>query len=261
MPKTKPLRLLRRPTTHKLKNKKSEAHLNRMAKKHNHTYSANDTLIDLVEEDFNILPILSRFSIPLGVGNKSIAEVCKEAGIDTDIFLLLVNYILTGVIPVDKASVESAISIVDFLHNSHDYFLAYKFPHIRKNLINALDPAHDDINPAIVRFFDDYVTQVKNHFDYEEKYVWPYIRSLSSDTTPSYSIDVFSKHHDEIGEKLNDLKNIILRYYTTSMPDKMYDALVDIFNCEEDLNTHHSIENHILVPMVTRLELNKQTSK
>lgn len=218
------------------------------------TFSSHDTVIDLVEEDFNILPILSRFSIPLGVGNKTIGEICHESGIDTETFLLLVNYILTGVIPVDGASVNAAVNIVDFLHNSHDYFLGYKFPHIRKNLIAALDPSHDDINPAIVKFFDDYVGQVKNHFDYEEQFVWPYIKSLSDKKQPTYSIDVFRKHHDEISDKLNDLKNIILCYYTTSMPDKMYDALVDIFNCEEDLNSHHSIENHILIPMVENLE-------
>lgn len=223
-------------------------------------FTSNDRIIDLVEEDFNILPILSRFSIPLGVGNRTIGEICSESRIDTDIFLLIVNYILSGIIPSDKASVNSAICVVDFLHNSHDYFLAYKFPHIRANLIKALDPAHSDINPAIVSFFDEYVSQVKKHFDYEEDYVWPYIRSLAGTPQKTYSIDTFIKHHDEISEKLNDLKNIILRYYETSMPDKMYDVLVDIFNCEEDLNTHHSIENYILVPMVSAIEKSRDTS-
>lgn len=217
--------------------------------------TANDLLVDLIREDFNILPILSRFSIPLGFGNKTIAEMCQENDIDTEIFLLIINFILTGVIPSEeKRSVRSAIGIVDFLHNSHDYFLGYKFPHIRANLVNALDHNHSDINPAIISFFDSYVSQVKNHFDYEELNVWPYIRNLASGTKSTYNIEIFRKHHDEIGEKLADLKNIILRYYTTSMPNKMYDALVDIFNCEEDLNTHHAIENHILIPMISTLE-------
>lgn len=226
-----------------------------MSRKINRTFTAHDTIIDLVEEDFNILPILSRFSMPLGVGNKTIGEVCAEAGVDADIFLLVVNFILSGIIPSDKASAKAAVSIVDFLHNSHDYFLAYKLPHIRQNLINALDPAHADINPAIISFFDNYVNQVENHFNYEEKHVWPYVRSLDSkERNPAYSIATFSQHHDEISEKLNELKNIILRYYTTSMPDKMYDALVDIYNCEADLSSHHDIENFILVPMVSELE-------
>lgn len=232
-----------------------------MSRKVNRKFSANDKLIELVEEDFNILPILSRFSIPLGVGNRTIGEVCSEVGIDTDIFLMIVNYILSGLTPAEPPSTKAAVAIVDFLHNSHDYFLGYKLPHIRANLLNSLDPGHSDINPAIISFFDDYVSQVKKHFDYEEDNVWPYIRSLESGTTPGYRIAIFRKHHDEIGEKLNELKNIILRYYTTSMPDKMYDVLVDIYNCEEDLGTHHAIENNILIPMVSSLEKGKTVHK
>ena len=34
----------------------------------------------------------------------------------------------------------------------------------------------------------------------------------------------------------------------------MYDVLVDIYNCEEDLATHSDIENNLLIPMVYDLE-------
>lgn len=50
------------------------------------------------------------------------------------------------------------------------------------------------------------------------------------------------------------LKNIILRYYRTTVPNLMYDVLVDIYNCEEDLATHSDIENNLLIPMVYDLE-------
>ena len=54
--------------------------------------------------------------------------------------------------------------------------------------------------------------------------------------------------------KLAELKNIILRYYSTLMPYRMYDVLVDLYNCEEDLKQHAQIEDHILVPLIKRLE-------
>lgn len=220
-------------------------------------FSRTDTLIDLIKSDFNIIPILSRFDIPLGFGDKTIGDVCEESEVDSDVFLTIINFTVSGIVPSEKATIDTAVGIVDFLHNSHDYFLKYKFPHIRTNLINALDPTHSDINPAIIKFFDDYVNQVIAHFDYEETNVWPYIREMQARTHSAYSIDIFKKHHDEIGEKLSDLKNLIMRYYTTSMPYKMYDALVDIFNCEEDLGTHSDIENHILIPLITHLEKTK----
>lgn len=217
-------------------------------------YTPQDSLVDLINDNYSILPVLSRFSIPLGFENRRIADVCTDAGIDSEVFLFIVNFILSGKIDNSRMSTISPEAIVDFLHNSHDYYLSYKIPHIRQNLLNALDESHSDINPAIIRFFDDYIEQVKEHFRYEEKKVFPYVRNLMSGKPSRYNIGMFKKHHDDIDEKLSDLKNIILRYYTTSMPNKMYDVLVDIYNCEEDLKQHTDIENHILIPMISLVE-------
>lgn len=217
-------------------------------------YTPQDSLVDLINDNYSILPVLSRFSIPLGFENRRIADVCTDAGIDSEVFLFIVNFILSGKIDNSHMSTISPEAIVDFLHNSHDYYLSYKIPHIRQNLLNALDETHSDINPAIIRFFDDYIEQVKEHFRYEEKKVFPYVRNLMSGKPSRYNIGMFKKHHDDIDEKLSDLKNIILRYYTTSMPNKMYDVLVDIYNCEEDLKQHTEIENHILIPMISLVE-------
>ncbi len=209
----------------------------------------------LINEDYNILPVLSRFSLPLGFGNKTIGELCDDSGIDVNVFLLMVNFLLSGTIDEKLVGKVSASDVVDFLHNSHDYYLSYKFPHIRANLLNALDQHHSDINPIIINFFDDYIRLVRQHFKYEEEVVFPYVKSLAKGVKTNYTIDVFRRHHDdEVSEKLSELKNIILRYYTTSMPYKMYDVLVDIYNCEEDLDSHAEIENSILIPMITRIE-------
>lgn len=220
------------------------------------TFNGSETVIDLIRHDYNILPILSRFNIPLGFQNKRIDSVCSENGIDALVFLFIVNFILNGKIDADRLPSISPTAIVDFLHNSHDYFLKYKFPHIRLNLLSALEDSHNDINPAIIAFFDSYLEEVKKHFAYEEKKVFPYIRALVNGEPTTYNISVFKRHHDEIGEKLTELKNIILRFYTTSQPNKMYDVLVDLYNAEEDLESHADIENHILIPLIALKELN-----
>lgn len=219
-------------------------------------FSAADSVVDLIDHDYNVLTVLSRFSMPLGFGNgMTLAELCDKSGISAEAFLLIINFLLSG--EIDEASMArvSAMEIVDFLRNSHEYYLNYKLPHIRANLINALDETHADINPIIVRFFDDYVKLVSRHFDYEEQTVFPYIRALCRGQRSDYRIDVFRRHHDdEVEAKLSELKNIILRYYRTSTPSKMYDVLVDIYNCEEDVKSHAAIENHILIPLIAGRE-------
>lgn len=214
------------------------------------TFNGTESVIDLIAHNYDILPILSRFNIPLGFDNKRLDRVCADNNIDTTAFLFIINFILNGTIDTERLPQVSPTAIVDFLHNSHDYFLKYKFPHIRRNLLDALEDGHADINPAIISFFDSYIDEVKRHFAYEEKRVFPYIRALDSGSPSAYRIDLFRRHHDEVGEKLTELKNIILRYYTTQQPNKMYDVLVDLYNAEEDLNSHSDIENHILIPLI-----------
>lgn len=218
-------------------------------------YTAKDSVVDLVNEDYNILPVLSRFSLPLGFGNGSVGDLCQEANIDVNVFLLVVNFLLSGEIDESLLGAVSPLDVVKFLHNSHDYYLSYKFPHIRANLLNALDDSHQDINPIIVKFFDDYIDLVRHHFEYEEKVVFPYVKTLQEGQHSKYTIEVFRRQHDDdVEEKLSELKNIILRYYTTAMPYKMYDVLVDIYNCEEDLASHALIENKMLVPIISKIE-------
>lgn len=217
-------------------------------------FAADDIMVDLVNYDYSLLPFLSRFSLPLGFGNQTIAEICQSAGIDVDVFLLIINFIVSGAPDREAMESLSPIEIVNFLKNSHDYFLGYKFPHIRNNLLSALDQSHDDINPAIIKFYDDFVGKVTKHFRYEEKNLFPYVKSLIAGIPRQYSIDIFSRQHDEVSASLAELKNIILRFYSTAVPNKMYDVLVDIYNCEDDMESHTDIENNILVPMVKRIE-------
>ncbi len=214
----------------------------------------DDVIIDIINDDYTILPLLSRFSIPLGVGNETLDDVCRRNAIDVKALLLVLNYIRTGIIDSSYINVVSPLEVVRFLKNSHDYFINYKFGHIRKNLIGALDLESNSTNGLILKFFDTFVKKVEEHFQYEERKVFPYVEALVNGMKSAYTIEIFERHHEEVGGALAELKNIILRYYRTTVPNLMYDVLVDIYNCEEDLATHSDIENNLLIPMVYDLE-------
>lgn len=214
----------------------------------------DDVIIDIINDDYTILPLLSRFSIPLGLGNETLNDVCRRNDIDVKALLLVLNYIRTGIIDSSYISVVSPLEVVRFLKNSHDYFINYKFGHIRKNLIAALELETNPTNNLILKFFDSFVKKVEDHFRYEENTVFPYVESLVDGKKSAYTIEIFERHHEEVVDALAELKNIILRYYRTTAPNLMYDVLVDIYNCEEDLASHSDIENNLLIPMVYDLE-------
>lgn len=212
-------------------------------------------MIDLVEERFSVLLVMSRFGIPLGFGERTVDEVCRRNGVDTATFLAIVNCRPgTEPSPEEVRSV-SAEAFLDYLHNSHDYFLDFRLPAIRRKLSEALGGEGGDLPVAILRFFDEFAAEVRRHMLYEEQTVFPYVRRLiEGSANEAYSIRVFQQRHDAIELKLTELKSILLKYCPASDSNEMNCVLFDILLCESDLAAHNWAENHLFVPLVGELE-------
>ena len=59
----------------------------------------------------------------------------------------------------------------------------------------------------------------------------------------------------EHGEKLNDLKNIIIKYLPEEYSSPLrFEILKDIYDIEKDLQKHSLIENRLLVSLVQKIE-------
>lgn len=212
-------------------------------------------MCDLVGDQYAVLQVMSRFGIALGFGDRTIAEVCSENGVDTATFLAVVNLLVSPY--ADGAALAEEVSVralTDYLHNAHDYFLGFRLPAIRRKLIGAVDCTQSDVAFAIMRYFDEYVAEVNNHMQYEEKTVFPYVEALlAGEKGSEYSMELFRRHHDRIEERLRELKNIIIKYYPTGNTHELNGALFDIFTCEEELTSHNAVENQIFIPAVERI--------
>ncbi len=217
-------------------------------------YNGDDRMCDLVGEHYPVLPVMSRFGIALGFGDGTIAEVCTANGVDTATFLAVVNLLMNQADGAALADEISVRALTDYLHNSHDYFLGFRLPAIRRKLIEAVDCSRSDVSFAILRYFDEYVAEVHKHMEYEEKNVFPYVEALlAGEKGSQYSMEAFRRQHDQIEERLRELKNIIIKYYPTGSTNELNGVLFDIFTCEEELASHNAVENEIFVPAVERL--------
>ncbi len=220
-------------------------------------YTESDKMCALVCQNHYMLFILSRFGIPMGFGESSIGEVCRKNRIDTPTFLAVANLFLYG--RTDQSSGKTDLdpeAIVRYLHNSHEYFLDYRFPTLRDNLSEAIrGKDQKDVSVAVMRFFDEYVAEVRKHMQYEEKKVFPYIRALvKGKADPDYHIDIFQKQHNQIESRLNELRDILLKYYTGKTGHAFNATLFNIFTCAEDLRQHNVLEDVLLVPLIEKIE-------
>lgn len=73
-----------------------------------------------------------------------------------------------------------APSLIRYLKQSHEYFLDFNLPSIRRKLIEAVDcSGGNDIAMLIIRFYDEYVQAVRKHMEYENDVVFSYVEQLS----------------------------------------------------------------------------------
>lgn len=229
------------------------------------SYKETDKMFDVICDEFHLLQMMSRFGIPLGFGEKTVREVCHEHGVDVETFLAVANYLKLG--PevsgyyVERVSVEA---LMDYLQRAHAYFLEFYLPGIRRRLVGAIDCSQaNEVAYLILKFYDEYMGDVRRHMEMENRKVFTYVSALLGHGdkhavhpgTTITRIAQFSRSHEGIDHKLQEMKNLIIKYYSAADSTAMLNTvLFDIFNCENDLHQHCAVEDDLFVPAVERLE-------
>lgn len=254
-------------------------------------YLPTDRMSKLICDDHRLLQVMSRFGLPLGFGDKSVQEVCTDNGVDAVTFLAVANFMQEENVQMhDNVEALSLPSLLNYLKRAHSYYLDFCLPAIRRKLIEAINcTAANDIAFLILKFFDEYAEEVREHMEFEDRHEFTYVHSLmNGDVAEAESIthevcpmrNLVSKNgetpgvyqagehsnillftrqhalrHKTIDRKLSELKNLIIKYYPSSDDNHLLNAvLFDIFICEEDLALHCRIEDCMFVPAVRMLE-------
>lgn len=218
-------------------------------------YSPSHRLWDLIDDNNSLLLAINRFGIPLGFGNATVEDVCRHNKIHCPTFLAIANYLSSRPFEAERISLRT---LMDYLKGSHAYFIDFLLPSIRRKLIEAVNYGNSDneVSMLLLKFFDSYVDEIKNHMNYENDAVFTYIdRLIEGDVSGTHLPDgLFTDRHDDVAQKLNDLKDIIVRYYPRRNSDLINSALYDIINCEKEILDHCGIEDTLFEPAVKEIE-------
>jgi len=222
-------------------------------------FKGDDKMAHLISNNYSLLMVMSRFGLSLGFGDKTVKETCQKKGIDYKTFLAVANFINDNQLSYeeDRHFDFSVAELMVYLRNAHDFFLNFQFPTIRQKLIAAIDFSDkNNMGILILKFYDEYVKEVKKHMDYEDKAVFVYVDELlKGNLSDKYNIQYYATKHNQTDKKLNELKNIIIKYYPEkSNNNLMNSVLFDIYNCEQDLASHGLVEDYMFVPAVANIE-------
>lgn len=223
-----------------------------------HLLSASMKMADLMNLNFNLLGVLTRMGLPFGFGEETVAETCGKHGIHAETFLLLCSvYAFDGYLPPKDLLLKADLrDIVKYLRLSHSYYMDVALKELAASLETLIEPCDARRRKIIWQFFAQYKDELSKHFEYEEKVVFPHVEAvLNHHAGRGFSIGEYEENHSNVEEKLEDLKNLVMKYLPAECSQQLiYKALFYIFTLEIDLEKHTLIEDNILVPIVNRLE-------
>ncbi len=224
--------------------------------KNQKTYEADDKMISLIRDNYDLLQQLGSFGISLGFGDKTVEQTCKDNDVDTYTFLAVVNFTVNENGSFETDEKISVPTLMRYLEASHAYFLDFQLPYIRRELQESLNE-HDSLAKLILRFYDEYAHEIRRHMKYEQKTLFPYVQSLIEGRPANdYDVDTFSKHHSAADKKLREMKLLIIKYLPQDglHNNQLTATLHDIYENEVWLRQHAMVEDHIFVPAIRRLE-------
>lgn len=225
-------------------------------------FTASMKLADVIDTNFNLITILSRMGIGFGFGNDTIEEVCKKYGINANAFLLVCNvYTFENYLPSKEILNDADLrDIVSYLNNSHKYYMDVAVSYLAEGLENVIKFCDERSQKMIWKFFTQYKEELTKHFEYEEKIVFPYMLSvLNHNIDSNYTILQYEENHTNVDEKIEDLKNIVMKYLPAGCDTQLViKVLTGLYSLELDLRKHTAIEDDILVPIINRMEENEE---
>ncbi len=221
-------------------------------------------LADAIHSNYLLIPVVTRFGIRLGFGDKTVKAVCEEHGVDVEFFTTILNvFSHESYFPQERLLGFNALQLVEYLKKTHEYYRSVLIPMLEQHLDAFMHSASTKNQPdisLIENFFAQYKNELMAHLKREEEVTFPYIAGLCKKENlallhQQYSMNVFESEHDNVDEKLFDLKNILIKYLQGDYNEEDRNYLIfNLFRLEKDLKDHTRIEEKILSPMVKKME-------
>lgn len=219
---------------------------------------------DIILNNPYLLLFLEHFGIDLPTQDKTLKSVCEEHNISISLLMKLISlYYGEDHLSDLELSFDDTQALIGYLKNSHRFYSDEIYPEIL-GIIKEMAEVNDSREMALVeKFFTDYFSEVTEHLEYEDNIVFPYVLDLhaqvtkgkSSKNNKAYSVVEYREQHNDIEEKLDDLKKLLIKYLPQKDDRVLRRKLIlSLFELEYDLNIHALIEDLILIPLVVEME-------
>lgn len=195
----------------------------------------NVVLSDLLTEHSELIPVVNRFGIRLGVGEKTIDKICLENDLNTDFILTILNVYLDEKYDPDKDLSAFDVSlIVDYLKQAVENYTQASVPNIEKHLTPfiAMNREENEELKLLHKIFHQFKSELSRHLQ-----------------------QGLGQSNDYPDELLHDLKNIMIKHISGDYNQNLaYAVIFSITALEKELYIHNRILEKVLRPKLDELD-------
>ncbi len=218
-------------------------------------------LCDAILHETTLIPVIARFGITLGLGEKSIATVCQESNLDTDFFVTILNtYINENYFPEKRLQSFCVEQIIDYLTKTNNYYLRVQLPNIERHFVRLVELSSDKENNVglVYDFFETVRDELQARIESDNREWFPQLRTCAMQCCEKVVQIGGGRNElsetDTVEEKLNDLLNLMVKHLTGSYDINLCHAVIfALTSLRDDIVQHNRIRNRILRPAAARM--------
>lgn len=213
-------------------------------------------LCEVIVDEPSVVPVINRFDIVLGVGDRTIKSICKEKGIDTSFFITILNaFIHESFFLENVTGAFNAGDVVDYLRKTNNSYLRNQLPNIERHFAALISRSDSNNNlPLLFNFYREVKTEIERRIDSDNQWFDAIISAEQSNSEVSVAGNAVQAESDSIEDKLSDLINMFVIHLRGDYDRNLCHAVLfaDI-SLEKDICQNNRIRNRVLRPLVDAL--------
>lgn len=213
-------------------------------------------LCEVIVDEPSVVPVINRFDIVLGVGDRTIKSICKEKGIDTSFFITILNaFIHESFFLENVTGAFNAGDVVDYLRKTNNSYLRNQLPNIERHFAALISRSDSSNNlPLLFNFYREVKTEIERRIDSDNQWFDAIISAEQSNSEVSVAGNAVQAESDSIEDKLSDLINMFVIHLRGDYDRNLCHAvLFAVISLEKDICQNNRIRNRVLRPLVDAL--------
>lgn len=213
-------------------------------------------LCEVIVDEPSVVPVINRFDIVLGVGDRTIKSICKEKGIDTSFFITILNaFIHESFFLENVTGAFNAGDVVDYLRKTNNSYLRNQLPNIERHFAALISRSDSNNNlPLLFNFYREVKTEIERRIDSDNQWFDAIISAEQSNSEVSVAGNAVQAESDSIEDKLSDLINMFVIHLRGDYDRNLCHAvLFAVISLEKDIRQNNRIHNRVLRPLVDAL--------